>query len=78
MAQHLACRGEGDCLNREESNTNLEIKNQLEKMTTELNEKDTHISKLDEQLKIVRNELSTCGKDCNALSKQNKDRSRKY
>ncbi|XP_043256117.1 uncharacterized protein PFB0765w-like [Colletes gigas] len=69
---HLTQKGEGDCLNQEESKQSAAIKEELSNVAAELNAKKAFISKLEEQLQIIRNELSVCEKDCNALRKQKK------
>ncbi|XP_076627576.1 uncharacterized protein LOC143344888 [Colletes latitarsis] len=69
---HLTQKGEGDCLNQEESKHSAAIKEELSKLATELSAKKAFILKLEEQLQIIKNELSVCEKDCNALRKQKK------
>ncbi|KAG9436472.1 hypothetical protein HZU67_01429 [Apis mellifera carnica] len=68
MAQQ---RGEGDCLKEEKFENN--IKEELSKMTIDLNKKDDLILKLEGQLEIFKNELSIYDKDCNTLKKENKN-----
>lgn len=69
MAQQQ--RGEGDCLKEEKFENN--IKEQLSKMTIDLNKKDDLILKLEGQLEVFKNELSIYNKDCNTLKKENKN-----
>ncbi|XP_031368874.1 sarcolemmal membrane-associated protein-like [Apis dorsata] len=69
MAQQQ--RGEGDCLKEEKFENN--IKEQLSKMTIDLNKKDDLILKLEGQLEVFKNELSIYDKDCNTLKKENKN-----
>ncbi|CAK9825333.1 hypothetical protein ANTRET_LOCUS3368 [Anthophora retusa] len=73
VAQQLMRRGEGDCLIKEQCENNVAIKEQLSKVTAELNNKNAFILKLEEQLQTFKNELSTYNKDCNALKKENKN-----
>lgn len=69
MAQQQ--RGEGDCLKEEKFENN--IKEQLSKMTMDLNKRDDLILKLEGQLEVFKNELSIYDKDCNTLKKENKN-----
>lgn len=73
MAQHLAKRGEGDCLHQQELENSIIIKKQLSTVTAELSNKNGLISKLKDQLQIFKNELSMHNKNCNALKKRNKN-----
>ncbi|XP_076388006.1 uncharacterized protein LOC100883153 isoform X12 [Megachile rotundata] len=73
VAQHLARRGEGDCLHQRELENSIAIKEQLSKVTAELSNKNGIILKLKDQLQIFKNELSTHNKNRNALKKKNKN-----
>lgn len=64
IAQHLERRrGEGDCLNQQEFEKSIAIKQQLSAVITELSNKNTLISELKSQLQIYENELERNNKN---------------
>ncbi|XP_034192340.2 uncharacterized protein LOC117609763 isoform X4 [Osmia lignaria lignaria] len=64
IAEHLERRrGEGDCLNQQEFEKSIAIKQELSKVITELNNKNALISELKGQLQIFKNELKRKNKN---------------
>ncbi|XP_076766927.1 uncharacterized protein LOC143433476 [Xylocopa sonorina] len=73
IAQQIEQKGEGDCLNDDESKNIAEITEQLSKATEELDKKDMLVLKLEEQLQMLSSKLSICDKNCSAIEQKNKN-----